>query len=207
MQKLEIDHFAVSCEALTQGVEYVADFLGVSPEVQGSHPQMGTHNRLLSLGPSVYLEVIAIDTEAPPPDYPRWFDLDNFSGPPRLTNWICRTSNLQSALTDAPLNTGQPISFEREKYNWDIAVPKDGKLPFSGGFPALIQWRGAAHPAPDLPQTAFQFKSVNVMHPQALDLKRSLAKYTIPQNVQVTDRAKLEIQITVETPSGERTLR
>ena len=37
---------------------------------------MGTHNRLLGLGTNVYLEVIAIDTEAAPPARPRWFSLD-----------------------------------------------------------------------------------------------------------------------------------
>ena len=37
----------------------------VSPlESGGRHPHMGTHNRLLSLGPDLYLEVIAVDPDA-----------------------------------------------------------------------------------------------------------------------------------------------
>ena len=67
----------------------------------GKHAHMGTHNRLLSLG-DLYLEVIAPDPEAPRPAWPRWFDLDNFDGPPRLTNWICRSDDLDDDLGLAP---------------------------------------------------------------------------------------------------------
>ena len=41
----------------------------------------GTHNRVMAISsegiPDCYLEVIAIDPEAPEPGRPRWFGLDN----------------------------------------------------------------------------------------------------------------------------------
>jgi hypothetical protein len=44
---------------------------------------MGTHNRLLKLGEGFYLELIAIDPQAPPPGRPRWFGLDRLELPVR----------------------------------------------------------------------------------------------------------------------------
>lgn len=39
--------------------------------------QFGTHNRCLGMEDGIYLEVIAVDPEAPPPSRPRWFGLDD----------------------------------------------------------------------------------------------------------------------------------
>lgn len=206
MQILEIDHFAIACETLAQGVEYVADSLGIRPSVKGAHPKMGTHNRLMSLGSTVYLEVIAIDPEAPPPTHPRWFDLNNFSGNPRLTNWICRTTDLQAALDVGPPNAGKPVLFERDKYRWDIAVPVDGKLPFDGAFPALIQWHGSAHPARDLPQNSSHLIQTTIGHSSFLDLKQSFAGYHLPSTVTLAKNETPKITLSIETPNGERSL-
>jgi hypothetical protein len=44
-------------------VGWVEDRLGVSLEAGGRHSAFATHNRLLSLGPDCYLEVIAVDPD------------------------------------------------------------------------------------------------------------------------------------------------
>ena len=38
---------------------------------------MSTHNHLMRLGNSAFLEVISIDPDAPAPARTRWFDLDD----------------------------------------------------------------------------------------------------------------------------------
>ena len=38
----------------------------------------------------IYLEAIAPNPAVPEPSRSRWFDLDNFSGPARLSNWALR---------------------------------------------------------------------------------------------------------------------
>src|SRR5690606_1359383 len=82
------DHLAISARSLAEGAAKVERLLGVGTVPGGRHALMGTHNRLLSLGPTEYLEVIAIDPDAPDPGRPRWFRLDAFAGPPRLSNWV-----------------------------------------------------------------------------------------------------------------------
>ncbi|MFT5968132.1 MAG: hypothetical protein ACI9ND_002050, partial [Yoonia sp.] len=101
----QFDHIAIGCTTLADGVAWVEDQLGVSLLPGGKHAHFGTHNRLLGLG-DLYLEVIAKDPDAALTDRPTWFDLDNFSGPPRLANWICRSDDVgkDQAITGPPVS-------------------------------------------------------------------------------------------------------
>lgn len=72
--------------------------LGVSLQPGGQHDLFATHNRLLGLADGFYIEAIAIDPSVSAPSRPRWFDLDRFSGPPRLINWICRVDSMAATL-------------------------------------------------------------------------------------------------------------
>lgn len=76
-----IDHLAVAADTLAAGVAWCERTLGLPPGPVGEHRFMGTHNRLLRLHsaahPRAYLEIIAINPDAPAPQRPRWFDLDN----------------------------------------------------------------------------------------------------------------------------------
>ncbi|MFC2966679.1 VOC family protein [Acidimangrovimonas pyrenivorans] len=206
---LVFDHFAVAAETLAEGVEAVEAALGLPLGPGGQHPRMGTHNRLLGLG-DLYLEVIAIDPDAPGPGRPRWFDIDNFSGTPRLTNWICRCDDLSAALDAAPADSGTPIAFTRGELRWEMAVPEDGKLPFDGCFPALIQWhgaaRGAAHPAKRLEDVGCRLKRFEIAHPQAEALRAALAPLIADPRVVVLDGPEKALRAEIETPHGVRSL-
>lgn len=171
---LRLDHLAISAERLEDGVALVERRLGVPMAGGGQHPAMGTHNRLLSLG-DLYLEVIAVDPAATPPGRPRWFDLDRFSGPPRLTTWIVATDEMEAALATGPQGWGAALDLARGDYRWQMAVPGDGRLPFDGACPALIRWQGALHPAPALPDHGLRLARLVVSHPQAATLQATLA--------------------------------
>ena len=102
---LEIDHLVVAAETLPEGEAMLTDLFRAPPMPGGKHALMGTHNQLWRLTAREYIEVIAIDPDAPPVPRPRWFRLDEFAGAPRLTNWVCRTPDLARALAahrDAP---------------------------------------------------------------------------------------------------------
>ncbi|MDZ4134050.1 MAG: VOC family protein [Paracoccaceae bacterium] len=202
---LVLDHLAVSALTLDAGVGTIEDALGVSLAGGGQHPHMATHNRLLGLG-DIYLEVIAADPSAPHPAWPRWFDLDNFSGTPRLTNWIARCDDLGAELTASPAGAGVPVALSRGDYRWQMAVPKDGRLPYDGCFPALIQWQGPAHPARALPDTGLRLIQLEVAHPQAQALSAALVgRFTDPRVAFVAGQAKA-MRAQFATPHGTRVL-
>jgi hypothetical protein len=203
---LVLDHIAVAAESLAEGAAHVEAALGVELSGIGIHDRMGTHNRLLSLGPGLYLEVIAINPDAGPPPHARWFDLDNFTGHPRLTNWIVRTDDLGAALAAAPEGMGTPISFARGDYLWQMAVPPDGKLPFDGTAPALIAWDSALHPAERLPDQGCRLVGLTVEHPEAEALLRTYPALGGIDLVTLETGPEKRIWAEIETPSGRKFL-
>lgn len=202
---LRLDHIAISARSLEEGVKIVEAALGVPLAGGGQHPHMATHNRLLGLG-DLYLEVIAADPDAPRPAWPRWFGLDHFSGPPRLTNWICRTDDLDTDLTRAPAGTGIPVALQRGDYRWRMAVPASGRLPFDDAYPALIRWDGDLHPAKALPDAGIRLTALEIFHPQAEALTRALAGQFADSRVRIGTAPYKAMRAIFSTPSGNRVL-
>ena len=157
------DHLVVGAKTLDEGAAWVESKLGVAPVPGGKHPIMGTHNRLLFIGPKRFLEVIAVDPEAKDPGRPRWFDLDEpymreaLERSPALIHWVERTSDLDAALRDYG-ETVEVLALERGPYRWRIGVPRDGHRPAGGALPTLIQWEGGLHPADALPDTGVRLE-------------------------------------------------
>lgn len=204
MDLIALDHLAVSCATLDEGRAAVEAALGVPLQTGGEHAAFGTHNLLLGLG-DLYLEVIAINPDAPGPDRPRWFDLDRFCGLPRLSNWICRTEDLRQALAAAPQGTGTPISLTRGDLSWQMAVPGDGILPFANLFPALIQWQGRAHPAPRLTQQGCTLGQLVIETPDP-QLAPALGALITDTRVVVEPSARSALHARIDTPHGARWL-
>jgi hypothetical protein len=141
----------------------------------GAHAVYGTHNTLLGLADGLYLEAIAVNPDAEPQQRPRWFDLDRFTGPARLSNWICRCDDLDATLAGLPDGFGTPISLARGDLRWRMAVPADGILPFDNCAPALIEWEGDAHPASMLAASDVRMTRLTVRHPDAGALQALLS--------------------------------
>ena len=204
---LALDHIAVCAATLAEGVRAVETVLGVPLATGGAHPHMGTHNRLLGLGPGFYLEVIAIDPDAPGPVWPRWFDLDHFSGPPRLTNWIVRAEGqpdaLDAALAAAPAGAGRAVALERGDFRWRMGVPDTGVLPFDDAFPALIQWQGGLHPSDRLPDSGCRLARLEVSHPDGAALRAALP---LADPRLVIRNGPRGLRAILDTPQGQRTL-
>ena len=200
---LEFDHIAVSAGTLDEGTRAVEAALGVTLSAIGYHPHMGTHNRLLGLGPGLYLEVIAIDPDAPKPAWPRWFDLDRFTGPPHITNWVLRTDDLDAALAAAPKGAGVATPLSRGDFRWRIGIPATGVLPFSDAHPALIEWQGNLHPAQRLPDQGIRLTRFDLTCPEA-DALRTALPLTDPR-VTVAAGPKA-FRATFDTPRGPKVL-
>lgn len=194
------------CRTLEEGTSYVEAVLGAELSPGGQHLEMGTHNKLLSLGPDTYLEVIAIDPDAPKPAYRRWFNLDNYSGPPRIMNWICQTDDLTEALDAAPAGTGRPITMTRGDMSWSMAVPEFGRLPFDDAAPALIHWGASTHPNQRLPDHGFRLTRLDVFHPEAATLLAEFPALESVDLVSVREGPEKRLIASIATPEGKRVL-
>lgn len=201
---MRLDHLAVTAESLEAGRAHVEAALGLHLQPGGQHPHFGTHNLLLGLEDGLYLEVIAIDPGAPAPAYPRWFDLDRFSGEPRLRTWICAVDDLDAALLRHP-GAGQAVDLARGDLRWRMAVPGSGVLPMDNLFPALIEWQGAAHPAARLAPSGARLSRLVVSHPEAAALKAMVGPEL--QDARVAfETGQTGLRAEFETPHGLRVI-
>lgn len=198
---LTLDHIAVTASDLASGVAHTESCLGIPLGPGGQHLDMGTHNRLLSLGPDCYLEVIAIDPDAPAPARARWFDLDRGGQTPALSHWICRTPDLPAELARAPSGIGAPLALSRGALRWQMAVPDTGRLPFDDTHPALISWQSAP---PVLPESGARLSALVITHPQADALRASLVLNDA--RVQFEAGPAKAIRAVIDTPNGPRVL-
>ena len=203
---LALDHLVVVARTLEEGATYVEAVLGIEMSAGGNHTNMGTHNRLLSLGPQVYLEVIAINPDALKPAHRRWFNLDAYSGAPRMMNWVCRTDDIDLALEDAPPGSGSPMWQSRGDIEWRMAVPEFGRLPFDDASPALIAWGDGPHPAERLPDHGFRLARLDVFHPRAPELLKHFPALHRIHQVAVREGPEKRLIATISTPEGNRVL-
>ncbi|MCF6443911.1 VOC family protein [Nereida sp. MMG025] len=201
---LALDHIAVACDPLEEGRIWAERHLGGALGPRGEHDHFATHNHLMGLG-DLYFEVIATDPDATPKQSPRWFDIDNFSGPPRLTNWIVRTDDIDAALARLGPAYGAPVMLERGDFRWQMAVPSDGKLPFDNCAPAIIKWHGDLHPAPLLADQGHRLKSLTIVHPECAELERALGPLMSDDRVRFAT-GEAALQAVIDTPNGPVTL-
>ena len=166
-----LDHIVVAAATLEEGERWCKATLGVVPAGGGAHPLMGTHNRLLDIGsahyPRSYLEIIAIDPDAPAPTATkRWFDLDDAQlqarlrrDGPQLVHWALRTRQIDTLA--AQVDCGSVQAASRGALQWRITIRADGRRGAGGARPSLIQW-GDAHPCDGLPPSGASLRRVEV---------------------------------------------
>ncbi|MGW4794105.1 VOC family protein [Nonomuraea sp. NPDC004297] len=143
-----LDHLVYATPDLEGTVAELERALGVRPVEGGRHVGHGTRNFLLGLGGPRYLEVIGPDPEQPAPDGPRWFRLDELTGP-RLVNWCLRPADLDAAVAAARRHghdPGEPRAMSRraadgDLLEWRLTMPGADPL-----VPFLIDWGATRHP-------------------------------------------------------------
>lgn len=204
---LTLDHIAVAAASLAEGLAHVQEALGVAMPAGGKHREMGTHNHVLRLGDGLFLEVIAIDPDAPLPGRARWFGLDRFgAAPPRLATWIARTGDLDAALTAAPQSSGPPIQVSRGELNWHISVPEDGAMPFDGAYPTLIEWPPGPHPASRMPDLGCRLERLEIEHPDADTIREYIDPTFDDARVVIETGPSVRLTARIATPHGVRIL-
>lgn len=202
-----IDHLVVTAPNLTVGIEYVEQALRCKMQPGGQHPRMGTHNALLKLGEGCYLEVIAIDPNAAPPQRSRWFELDTISAncKPRLAGWVMRTNDIQKVALLPQLDLGSVEEMCRGTLEWQITIPVDGRFICHGVAPFVIQWKGDTHPASRLPDSNVALVCIEAEHPDAEPINAwlSSAGFEGALSIQTPpDDSTIEFTALLQTPDG-----
>ncbi len=203
-----IDHITITAPTLEAGAELVSRVLGVKPQKGGEHPRMGTHNLLLRLGDSVYLEIIASDPAAKSPKDPRWFALDEIKTdtPAKVKTWVARTENIHSTLKSCSEPLGEIKPMSRGETHWLITIPKNGSIPVAGGAPALIQWQGESHPATQLNDYGLSLSKLQIFHPDPERLSNVLSSIHLEGAIEVLTGDKTKIVAHINTSHGVREL-
>lgn len=199
-----IDHLVITAPDLESGSNYIYQHLGIKPQPGGEHERMGTHNRLLKLGDSVYLEIIAANPQSLPVGRPRWFELDNISVnvKPKLATWVLRTNDIKEAAKASPVSLGNIEPMRRGDLNWLITIPEDGVMPVNGMMPALIQWQTDVHPATRLMNNNCSLIELEIFHPQSIIISAFLKSIHFLGNVSVKRAETFKIVATIQTPEG-----
>jgi glyoxalase-like protein len=203
-----LDHLVVAARNLEEGAAWVESRLGVATSPGGRHDLMGTHNRLLALGDGRYLEVIAVDPEAPAPGRPRWYELDasrmqvRLARSPALIHWAVRTDDIEGAIAATAAGRPDILALERSGLRWKIGVPASGRLAQDGVSPTVLEWSGR-HPCDVLPESGCRLEQLVLMHPQAAQTLDSLRRAGLPAGEPIVAREEGSgLMARIRTPRG-----
>ncbi|GAB7539593.1 VOC family protein [Burkholderia sp. 22PA0099] len=222
---LKLDHLVIAARTLDEGTAYVADTLGTEPAGGGAHPLMRTHNRLFGLWGGAYLEVIAIDPDAPQPagvPRPRLFALDEpamhkrIAKAPALVHWVARVEpprHLDVWRRQYPERIPPVVRMRRGDWSWSLTVPDDGAFPQApdqpahGLAPSLIQWDTPRHPSDALPHHDIALTALAATHPASDAITTHLDWLGAGKLLAVSAGQSAELIASFDTPKGARTLR
>jgi esterase/lipase len=169
-----VDHLIVGIGDLDRGMALFEQLSGVRPVYGGAHPGRGTHNALVALGETTYLEIVApVDPEKPPSDF------ESLRGVQVLLpiGWAVNSSNLarsSQALERAGLRLSESRAGGRERpdgsmLRWKVAALVEPEVALA---PFLIEWAdGSAHPAATSPRGC-RIQAVMFESPEPAPLRR-----------------------------------
>jgi hypothetical protein len=145
----------------------------------GKHVGLGTHNALLALAGTAYLEVIGPDPEQPAPARPRPFGIDGLVAG-RLVTWARRSRDLDGDVARARaagFDPGAPVAMSRARpdgarLDWRLTLRAepagDGLVPF------LIDWGATQSPALSCAK-GVSLQALRAEHPDPEPVRRALA--------------------------------
>ena len=127
MNTTKIDHLILGINDLDRGIELFAQKTGITPRFGGHHPDLGTHNALVSLGNGAYLEILAPKDKSVPTKAP-FNGLENFN---QLTpcGWAITVSDIDIIID------------ELSGLGSKVMGPVPGSRKSSEGI--TLQWRAA----------------------------------------------------------------
>ena len=199
-----IDHLLYGVPSLESGMDEIETLVGVRPVYGGKHKKWGTHNAVISLGPDVYLEIIAADPDAERPQEGVLFDLDSLESS-KLITWVQRTDDVYGTSEAASkvgiqlgaVSEGQRITKDGSVLSWTLSDP--AALPYDGAIPFLIDWGKTPHPATSAPPGC-ALTQLHIHHSDSQRVKDGLNILGI--NILVSPSEEYRLEATIKTKSG-----
>jgi hypothetical protein len=202
-EMLQIDHLVVGVADLDAGVRQFEELTGIRPMYGGEHPNLGTHNALISLGDRTYLELLA-----PRPDTSVTEYLQFLAELPELTAvmWAVSTDDISQTadrLAGAGYEVTEPVPGSRRQENgstlhWTVF---EMAAPNLAGAPFFIEWsETSVHPSESSPGGC-ELGSLEIKDPRPDQLQGLIQLLGL--NINVEQAASSLLTIGLHCPNGE----
>jgi len=204
-----VDHLVYATRDLPATVADMERRLGVAARPGGRHLGRGTHNALIALGPASYLEMIGPDPAQAPSDAPRWFGIDELTGP-RLVTWAAKATDLERFAAKAarrgvqlgPVGSGSRQRPDGVTLAWQFTDPTtvvaDGLVPF------FIDWGASPHPA-ETAAPGLVLAGLRAEHPDPQRVREALS--VVGVELPIAPGPRPALVGTLRGPLGETELR
>lgn len=204
------DHIIYFVPDLQQAYGFFENLLGVRPVFGGQHPGRGSHNALLSLGDSCYLEIIAPDPTQPAPPNPRSFGMDSLKAP-KLLHWAVTSLNIHASVTGAKaagydpgaVHDGSRTRSDGFLMEWKLTRRPEAVLginpPGDWLVPFLIDWGQTPHPAKNNP-AGCNMIGIQAIHPDPESIAVMLTALGV--DCPVKQGKNPQLIATLDTPNG-----
>ena len=213
MTVLKLDHLTIVAPTLAEGVAHVRSCIGLDVPFGQRHAYMGTHNHLLQLGDSVYLEIVAIDPEGERPGRARWFGLDNrkavradWDAGRRLRAWVARTDAIDRVLAGREHVFGRKVSLPPAEPSFEFCLRDDGSLPLDGAAPSIIDRRGVPRSMAAIADLGARLRFFRLEHPDAAAIGAFYDGVAVDRPPVVVQGADVRYRAQIETPAGVKEL-
>ena len=192
---------------LEEGISHVEKLTGARAVFGGRHPNRGTQNALLSLGPRQYLEIIAPDPAQAQLDVreERLALLKTLSRP-RLLTWSAATRNIEAVekgLVSAGFKSGGIVPGSRRRPDGRMLEWKTLASLGQGDdvVPFFIEWgKDTVHPATDSPKGC-TLVELRLEHPEPEKVNRVLQAMGL--EIRATRGPQPRLLARLRSPKGE----
>jgi hypothetical protein len=197
-----VDHLILGTRDLDEGIRRFEERTGVRPMVGGEHPGRGTRNALVSLGPGLYMEILAPQTTAP--------DSGAAAALRALTDltpfgWAVFVRDVDAArrrLSDAGFGLSEIKPGSRARPDGSLLEWKTFEIekPPLAGVPFFIRWGdGTTHPSKEAP-SGCRLEGLRIFSPDADGLRRVFASLALDVAVEAGGRGAMDV--TLRCPKG-----
>jgi hypothetical protein len=203
-----LDHVVYAGPSLDRLIEEISDRTGVRPTHGGAHDGLGTHNALLALGQSRYLELLA--------PIPGGEERSAFArviaglSASKLYMWAVRVMDVEQFVArgeGAGLAMGNAVEMSRtppggSTQHWKLSL--GGADVYSSVLPFGIAWTPPGHPSQGL-AAGCRATGMRAEHPEPERIRGALETLGVTLPVRAADAVSLILDI--DAPAGAVELR